>query len=118
MPGVASFLLVVPLSALLIRRTPEDVGLLPDGEARLHEPGPSARPTRGDLATDHDWTLREAVRTPALWLIVTSFSIGTAGLGGLLLHAIPYMTDKGYSTAVATAMLTLFSIVLMVAKPV
>ena len=113
--GIVGFILVVPLSALFVRRTPEDVGLLPDGR----EPSSSGAQelnARPDLATEHDWTLREAARTPALWLIVVGFTISGAGLGGFLPHVIPAMTDKGYSTVVATGMLTLFSILVVVTK--
>ncbi|MCZ6788411.1 MAG: MFS transporter, partial [Chloroflexi bacterium] len=37
--GIVGFILVVPLSALFVRRTPEDVGLLPDGRKPNVGPG-------------------------------------------------------------------------------
>ena len=114
--GIVMFILVVPLSALLVRRTPEDVQLVPDGvesHDRAAIPKPAARP---DLATEHDWTLREAARTPALWLIIVSTSISGAGGGGFLPHAIPALTDTGYSTAVATTLLVVLSILIVVSK--
>ena len=114
--GIVGFVLVVPLSALFVRRTPEDVGLLPDGvefHNRFEIPKSVARP---DLATEHDWTLREAARTPALWLIVGGTAISGAGGGGFLPHVIPALTDKGYSTAVATTLLAVFSILIVVTK--
>ena len=114
--GIVGFILVVPLSALFVRRTPEDVGLLPDGREPSDSSGTPELYSRPDLATEHDWTLREAARTPALWLIVVGFTISGAGLGGFLPHVIPTLTDKGYSTAVATALLTLFSIVVVPTK--
>ena len=115
--GIVALLLIAPLSALFVRRSPEDLGLLPDGAAQPHGLDLSEPERWTRLATHHDWTLKEASRTPALWLIVTSFSISSAGLGGLVVHAIPYMTDKGYSPAIATAMLTTFSIIVMAVKP-
>ena len=116
--GIIGFILVVPLSALFVRRTPEDVGLLPDGRKHSEGSGSPALNARPDLATEYDWTLREAARTPALWLIVVGFTISGAGLGGFLPHVIPALTDKGYSTAVATALLTLFSILVVMMKMV
>ena len=108
------FLVVVP-SALFVRRTPEDVGLSPDGdvEKRRKAYGGVAR-----FATDRDWTLREAMRTRTLWLLVVTFSIGLAGLGGFVAHAIPYLTDSGYSPGQASATLVVFSLVAASVKPV
>ena len=113
--GLVGLLLVAPPSALFIRRTPEDIGLLPDGDAPLDAPVFSGA---GHLVTDRAWTLREAVRTPSLWVMVTAFSIGSAGLGGFVVHAIPFMTDSGYSDVRATTYLVLFSIAAAMVKPV
>ena len=111
---VALFLVVVP-SALFVRRTPEDVGLWPDGDVhgKWAASGGVAR-----FATDREWTLGEAVRTRTLWLLVVTFSIGTAGLGGFIAHAIPYMTDSGYSDGQAAATLVVFSLTAASIKPV
>ena len=114
--GIVGVILVVPLSALFVRRTPEDVGLLPDGRKLNIGSGSPELNAGPGLATEYDWTLREAARTPALWLIVVGFTISGAGLGGFLPHIIPALTDKGYSTAVATMLLTLFSALLVVTK--
>ena len=115
--GAFALLFIAPLSALFIRRTPEDIGLLPDGDVPGQIPD-SLTPRRTDLATEHDWTLREAVRTPALWFIVAAFTLAGAGFGGLPVHVIPALTDKGYSTAYASALITLFSVVVIVGKPI
>ena len=114
--GIIGFILVVPFSALFVRRTPEDVGLLPDGRKPSDSSGTPEPNPRPDLATEHDWTLREAARTPALWLIVGGTTLSGAGGGGFLPHVIPALTDKGYSTAVATTLLTVFSILIVATK--
>ena len=114
--GLFALLLVSPLSALFVRRTPEDIGLLPDGDTH-HDVSERATYTqRTDLATDYDWTLGEAVRTPTLWIMVAAFTVSGAGLGGFLVHVLPALTDKGYSTAFATAMVAELSVVVMVSK--
>ena len=116
--GVVALVLVAPLSALFIRRTPEDIGLLPDGDTHHHEPETPGNSDGPDLATEYDWTFRQAVRTPALWLMITAFAISGAGLGGFLVHVIPALTDKGYSTAYATVLIAVLSANVMVAKMV
>ena len=116
--GAIAFLLIAPLSGLFVRRTPEDIGLLPDGDTHLNEPDVAQTDRRTDLATKHDWTFREAVRTPSLWLIVTATALSGMGLGGLPIHVIPALTDKGYTTAYASALITLFSAILIIANPI
>ena len=116
--GALALLSIAPLSALFIRRTPEDIGLLPDGDVQGQMTDALASSRRTDLATEDDWTLGEAARTPALWLIVTAITFAGAGFGGLPIHVIPALTDKGYSTAYASALITLFSVIVIVGKPI
>ena len=114
--GLFALLMVSPLSALFVRRTPEDIGLLPDGDTHHQVPERVMHTQRTDLATDHDWTLGEAVRTPTLWIMVAAFTVSGAGLGGFLVHVLPALTDKGYSTPFATAMVAELSVAVLVSK--
>src|SRR5438128_700010 len=67
--GVCVFFLV-PL-VVLIRRSPESIGLLPDGERDasygVSDPAPSRTLVIGDEA--HEFTTTEALRTPTFWLL-------------------------------------------------
>ncbi len=104
--GVFLMLAIAPIAALFMRRAPEDVGLLPDGM-------PSSRATGalgiapGALAdTEYPWTVKEALRTRALWILVGVQTLGGVGLSPVLLHQIAYMQDKGFSIATATTVAT------------
>ena len=114
--GLFALLMVSPLSALFVRRTPEDIGLLPDGDTHHQVPERVTHTQQTDLATDHDWTLGEAARTPTLWIMVAAFTVSGAGLGGFLVHVLPALTDKGYSTPFATAMVAELSVAVLVSK--
>ena len=86
--------LVVPVS-FLMRRTPEDHGWAPDGHStslsRPHE-------------TEQSLTRAEAVRTVSFWLLVIGFGLNTMAMITILVHAIPFVTDAGFSrTAAALA---------------
>ena len=83
---------VLPL-ALLVRRQPEDLGLLPDGAEQ-----------RSDLTTDTEaavdeevWTVGEAVRTTTFWQLVLVFSLVMLAIGSVGLHRIPHFSDQGIS---------------------
>lgn len=114
--GLFALLMVSPLSALFVRRTPEDIGLLPDGDTHHQVAERVTHTQRTDLTTDHDWTLGEAARTPTLWIMVAAFTVSGAGLGGFLVHVLPALTDKGYSTPFATAMVAELSVAVLVSK--
>src|SRR5512145_1027621 len=68
-------LLGVILAGLLIRNTPEDEGQFPDGHAseeKLEQANLSA--TGHVYHTREDWSVRDALRTPALWILLMLFS--------------------------------------------
>ena len=74
---------VVPLALLVLRRRPEDMGLLPDGD---EEPEPAADDStdRPKTATEgYDFRLAQAMRTPAFWMLIAAMTCGTCSSGGL-----------------------------------
>lgn len=113
--GVLLFVLVVIPAAIWMRRSPEDLGLHPDGAADPVRPVPEsreARPrrtTREDMAPEVTWTRREALRTSTFWLVVMIFSIVDVGVAGFNLHVIAFVSDMGYSTVLAASVMTVLA---------
>jgi sugar phosphate permease len=108
--GIMTWVLVIP-SALVMRRAPEDYGLLPDGAG---PPVAGATPaatvkTRRTSISDDAWTRAQAVRTRTLWLVICGYGVATLGLQAMILHLIPFLTDEGYSRGRATLLLSLFA---------
>jgi len=106
-------LLVLP-ALLVIRRSPEEMGLRPDGEgdARKEVSGPSKDTRRDDLSVGDIqvlWTRAEAVRTNAFWLLVVTFGISSVGVTGLNLHVYSYVTDIGHSPVVAATVMSVIA---------
>lgn len=99
---------VVP-GLLFLRRTPEDLGLQPDGD-----PPPTAVATqspgayRGTVfAQEQQWTFHDAVRTRSFWLLSFAMLLGALASTAVGFHLVPYLTDVGVSpTAAAGAMAT------------
>jgi len=85
--------LVLPLCLLVLRDSPESVGLMADGGAL--KPGTSApvveRVTAG-----------EALRTLAFWQLAGSFFTCGFSMSLLSAHGIPMLTDHGYSPMFAS----------------
>ncbi len=92
-------LLIIPV-LIFVRRSPESVGLQPDGAKPGAITGAANRPKRL-METTQAWTLSQAMRARALWLLtfagMAQSLIGT----GVMFHQVEIMTDKGLSSAVA-----------------
>ncbi len=112
--AVGSLVLIVPC-ALVMRRQPEDHGLHPDGKTADEVRNGGAAAADRDFA--NSFTRREAIRTPAFYLIVTAFGMGGVGIGAMLLQTIPFLTDEGFSRGTAALMSTTMSFPALVSKP-
>ncbi len=86
---------IVPLGAIFIRRQPEDMGLLPDGDVSPDSIEPESGPPRTAQA-EVSWTVSEAVRTTTLWRLVIVFSAVSLATGTVALHRIADFMDKGF----------------------
>jgi MFS family permease len=109
--GVLTLALVVGPSLLFMRRRPEDMGLLPDGGPRGQRDAPAAGSGRARSAVaDVAWSRREALRTPAFWLIVTTFGVAHVGVSGLNLHVFAFVSDQGHPTIVAALVMSIIAV--------
>jgi MFS family permease len=113
--GLVTLALVVGPSLLFMRRRPEDMGLLPDGgsPAQRETESPageaaSAKPRRSARA-DVAWSRREALHTPAFWLICITFGVASVGVTGLNLHVFAFVSDQGHSAMVGAAVLSIIA---------
>jgi len=107
--GFVTLGLVVGPALLFMRRRPEDMGLLPDGvPAHDHNTAKeksSARAVRSAI-DDVTWGRREALRTPAFWLIVITFGVAHVGVTGLNLHVFSFVSDQGHPAMVAASVMS------------
>ena len=112
--GVFALLLVVAPALLFMRRSPEEMGLLPDGgpvepKAEVATPKKSRHAKRTG-ADNVEWSRREALRTPVFWLIASTFGVAQIGVTGLNLHVFSYVTDQGHPTLVAASVMSIIAI--------
>ena len=102
--AVLLWAVMAPLGYLLIRDTPEMVGLQPDNEERPEISGE-------DAAVDDSWTLREAVRTRAFWCIIYTMVVPSAIITGLVFHQISILAGAGLDPGTAALVSSLMSVV-------
>jgi sugar phosphate permease len=103
--GVATLALAVPTAAI-IRHRPEEMGLLPDGEATAAREAVRSPARSTDEAS---WSLSEAMRTPALWLIAAAGCLAGTAVSGVSFHQVAYFTDMGIPPLAAVVSLATFA---------
>jgi MFS family permease len=90
------FLGVVPLSALLYRRHPADVGAAPFGL----DPARGAPPAHAELmAKPRELTLGAALRTYQLWALFAMWGLGVIGYQIMTTHQVAHAIAQGFDRA-------------------
>jgi MFS family permease len=110
--AILAWVLLIPLSLLVIRARPSVMGLYPDGAPEYKEN--SIKPA--NPATDKQFSLKDAVRTPAFWLIAFSFFAGCLSIGGTTQSQAPYLEDNNFSAAVTSGALGIVGLGSLVGK--
>jgi sugar phosphate permease len=108
--GISQIAICVPL-ALTVRHRPEDVGLLPDGEAHasgqsLASPAASSKgESAAGKAVEHDGlTVRQALGTRPFWLLTLASALSWLGGMALIGHLVAFLEESAdFSRAAASA---------------
>ncbi|MDA1129380.1 MAG: MFS transporter [Chloroflexi bacterium] len=102
--GVLVWVLALGPVSMLVRQTPESVGLLPDGDL----PGETGSEADASAVPEEpSWTLREAMRTPTLWLLALATGSLFLLQSGTNIHQGAYFLDQGLGVGVSAATLSL-----------
>ena len=114
--GVFSLVLIIPV-ILVMRRRPEDIGLLPDGVASAPVAGATSSAARPAVpSAETSWTVREASRTRAYWLIVATACVGTLASSSVGFSLVPYLVEDADLSVAAAAGVLSFGTVLSIAN--
>jgi MFS family permease len=97
-------LVTVPLHVLVLRRRPEDLGLVPDGSAAPALASPVHTERGKNIPT------QAALRGTTFWWIALAFALTMLTTGAINVHLVPYLIDRGYSGSFAASMAGLIGI--------
>ncbi len=90
---------------LVLRRRPEDLGLLPDGDVPdLTVPsarGLASGPASGRRGRGTDANVRTAMRVPAFWWLVVAFVFSTLTTTAVMVHLLAYLIEQGHASEFA-----------------
>jgi MFS family permease len=95
----AAILVTLNLLAPLMKRDPEGLGLTPDGDRRA---------PRGDASSPRgsDYTIRQAMRTRAFWVLFALFAATWIPIFAPLVHLVPLARGLGVDPLVAATLVS------------
>jgi len=106
--GILFLTIGIPV-ALSIRRSPESMGLLPDGRAAGRSP-PGVEGAATHIIPEAEVTVAEAFRSFAFWGAVLAAGIRNASYHAISVHFVPLMVWKGYSQQEAALLLSVYAV--------
>src|SRR5688500_4721930 len=112
--GCVFLLVCLPLTFQL-KRSPESMGLLPDGEATALNEGADSSISSANGNANGDFTSRQAMKTWMFWVLVTAMTARVTCYSAATVHFIPLMVWKGMSESAAASLLGIFALVNLVA---
>ena len=119
--GVAFLAVVLPFT-ILIKSSPESMGLLPDGdESPADAQGPRTgerRPSAPSAPDPRDFSVSEALHTSAYWLLLIGMVIRQLAIMGILVNLQPLLIWKGASLETASYLISLMLATNVVARMV
>jgi MFS family permease len=110
-------LTLLPL-VLFIRRSPESMGLLPDGDrspAQDRQASPAG--FTPSLDETREFTTREALRTRTFWLLAAFHGLRNVPYAGVTVHLVPLLVWKGLDEPAAAFYVGLTALATVVSRP-
>jgi cyanate permease len=110
--AVLTWAVVLVPSAVLMRRSPEDMGLHPDGidPGTVKNAGQQQEPGIDETApvTEPEpvWNRNEVLRTGTFWLLTICFAVNSLSFQAINLSLAPYIQDLGYKDTMLAAVIT------------
>lgn len=105
--GITIWSVALPTS-LLMRRSPERYGLLPDGDKPKDEGSNEMVAETAEPTSEVQLTLSESTRTKAFWLVFGSLGLRMLLSAGTTVHLIPTVVEKEFSSAAAGVLFVIF----------
>ncbi|MCX6021671.1 MAG: MFS transporter, partial [Chloroflexi bacterium] len=117
--GVGAIALGLAPVLLFVRRRPEDMGLMPDGD-----PSVAAAPLSLGLdqlpalasAVAQDWTFQEALHSPGFWGLAVAMALIQLSPGTISIFIFSSFRDQGISDTVAAGTISVLSLVQVVSR--
>lgn len=107
--ALLSWLLLIPIILLVMKNTPQEIGILPNGGSHnAHEKHPTTdNKNMTSQKKEIEWTPPMAMRDLSFWLINLAFFLIFLSIGAVLQHEVNFLIDLGIPKLVAASALGL-----------
>ena len=102
---------MTPIGWIFVRNKPEDIGSLPDGNDKLHTQREVLKYSTKVNTSQYPWTLKEAVKTRAFWLMLFCMIIPSMINTGIIFHMVSIIEEKGFTSTFAALLLSITAMV-------
>ncbi|HWU37083.1 MAG TPA: MFS transporter, partial [Candidatus Acidoferrum sp.] len=92
--GILILVVLFPVAIWIIRSSPKELGLLPDGAAACSNAGEDSSTPGGEV--------RSAVHSWNFWLIIAGATLSIGAIGTVVQHLILFLRDQGYTAGLAS----------------
>jgi len=106
--GLLSLCITLPVAALVLRDSPQAMGLRPDGDASPH-PHEDGRAAVGA-------TRREALGSRTFWTMIVVFMVLGAAIGGVMLQLVPILIERGVDRVTAASIFSALGISIVLGR--
>lgn len=93
--GILVLSLAVPVCALLMRKDPESIGLLPDGAIAEAPASPIGSGVVEVREEEHQWTASQVLRNGTFWTLLASIALSGIVIQGTLVYRTSFWEDTG-----------------------
>lgn len=109
--GISVWAVALPPTLIALIRSPESVGLKPDGVTGedSDEHVRSANTKTASSEPEVQWTLQQAMRTPAMWMLAVAGGLVFFIHTGVNIHQAAFLRDQGISASIAASALTVMA---------
>ena len=104
------------LAAVFVRESPADLGQQPDGDSTTATDAPLAAARRALFRTGENWSYREALGSPAYWIMVCALLGVSCGYTLYLAHGFVHLRDLGHTPSEAWEAISLVAVSGLAAK--
>lgn len=105
--GLVVWIVSLLPSGIFIRRQPEDLGLLPDGDKITHEIRVGS--DLSNLQNEVSLNVKQVIKLPSFYFLTIAFSLVFLVGPGFILHMVPYFTDMGITPGTAVSIVALWA---------
>jgi sugar phosphate permease len=106
--GISVWVIALPLTLFVFVNKPEDVGLVPDGDV-VDSKANEGAVEKTAAEQEEQWTLKEAMRTPAMWTLALVGGLVFFIHTGVNIHQAAFLRDHGISPSIAASALTVMA---------